>query len=280
MFNSEKTIHAHLAKVQLYRWYQLYEREMNEKRIANQLAILADDVVIKSAAGEMRGKENYPPRLAVYKGWQNAHHVNNIKVMDIDKNTIGLEADIHYQNIQADGQRNSYSLHYTTQLIKTNDLLPVFSFLNLQHTGETKEDFTEAYPTNRAKSLMHYWLANMEQLDGNVKPFEELLADDFILYFSTSSPINTIAKLETWLNGTPKQLKQSNHHPENFVVKELGANEYEMTVEFNWYGIANDDKKITSRTKHVWHIIDHPDDRFAKIKRVDVTQIEALKIIA
>jgi hypothetical protein len=279
MFNSEKTTTAHLAKAQLYRWYQLYEREMNEKRIANQMAILADDVIIKSAAGEMKGKENYPTRLGVYKGWQNAHHVQNITVKDINDSTIGLEADIHYQNIQADGLRKSYSLHYTTQLTKTTDILPVFSFLNLQPTGELTEVFEDEYPTNRAKSLLYYWLANMEQLDGNVVPFKELLTHDFILNFSNSSQIDTIAKLESWLHGTPIQLSQSSHHPENFTIKKIASNEYEMTVEFNWYAIAKDGKKMIARTNHVWHIIDNPNDRFAKIKRIDVTQIIPLKII-
>jgi hypothetical protein len=37
----------------------------------------------------------------------------------------------------------------------------------------------------------------MEQLDGNIEPFKELLADDFKLNFSTNSePIVTIEQLE------------------------------------------------------------------------------------
>jgi hypothetical protein len=35
---------------------------------------------------------------------------------------------------------------------------------------------------------------------------------------------------------------------------------------------------MTARTRHVWYIIDNLNDRFAKIKRADVTQIEALKV--
>jgi hypothetical protein len=279
MFKSQKTLHAHLAKVQLYRWYQLYEREITEDRIANQLEILADDVIIKSAAGKMKGKENYPPRLAVYKGWQNAHHVKNIVVTDTGNDSINLEADIHYQNIQADGQRKSYSIHYTTQLKKSAEILPVFSFLHLQPTGELAEVFEDEYPTNRAKSLMHYWLANMEQLDGNAALFKEILTDDFVLNFSTGSQINSIEKLTTWLNGTPKQLSQSSYYPENFSIEKILENEYEMTVEFNWYGIAKDGKKMTAKTKHTWHITDNINDRFAKIKRADITETEPLKII-
>jgi hypothetical protein len=55
-------------------------------------------------------------------------------------------------------------------------------------------------------------------------------------------------------------------------------NEYEMTVEFDRKGMGKEGKKMTARTKHVWYIIDNPDDRFAKIKRVDTIQVGALKV--
>jgi hypothetical protein len=48
------------ALAQYYRWYQLYERDMfYPKRPANQLEILDEDVIIKSAAGKMKGRAGY-----------------------------------------------------------------------------------------------------------------------------------------------------------------------------------------------------------------------------
>jgi hypothetical protein len=276
--NMNKSKNAHLAKAQLYRWYQLYEREMNEKRIENQMQILADDVVIKSAAGEMRGKENYPARLSVYEGWQNAHHVQTVEVAETKNGLLNMEADIRYQNIQPDGQKKTYTIHYSTLLTKSSEILPLFSSIEIKPTGETKDEFEDAYPVNRIKSLMHYWLALMENLDGDFLPFKELLTDNFLLNFSTASEINSIEKLHARLNGTPKSLLQSSHCPEKFSVKKIMENEYEMTVEFDWKGVGKDGNKMTARTRHVWYIIDNLNDRFAKIKRADVTQIEALKV--
>jgi hypothetical protein len=214
-----KSKNTHLAKVQLYRWYQLYERAMNEKRIENQMQILAENVVIKSAAGEMRGKENYPARLSVYDGWKNAHHVQTVEVAETKNGLLNLEADIRYQNIQPDGQKKAYTIHYSTVLTKSSEILPLFSLIEIKPTGETKDEFEDAYPVNRIKSLMHYWLALMESLDGDVLPFKEILADDFLLNFSTASQINSIDKLHVWLNGTPESLQQSSHSPEKFSVK-------------------------------------------------------------
>jgi pimeloyl-ACP methyl ester carboxylesterase len=273
-----KTRDQHLAKVQLHRWYQLYEREMNTKRVTNQMEILADDIYMKTAAGEMNGKQNYPERLTVYKGWKNAHHVENVSVVSKD-NILQLEADIRYQNIRSDGEKKSYTIHYNTELTKNGDDLPQFSFIEIAPTGETNETFKDAYPENRTKSLMYYWLASMENLDGNVTPFKELLANNFTLNFSTSSQIKSIKELETWLNGTPMQLKESSHYPENFSVKTIMENEYEVTVEFDWKGTTKDNKHVKAKTKHIWYVLDNPNERFAKILKADVSQIEPFMVV-
>lgn len=273
-----KTRQQHLAKAQLYRWYQLYEREMNEIRIDNQMEILTDDIYIKTATGEMVGKENYPERLTAYRGWKNAHHVENITVVALEKG-LQLKADIRYQNIRPDGKKKSYTIHYTTKLSKSEKNLPQFSSIEILPIGETNEIFKDAYPENRTKSLMHYWLACMENLDGNVTPFEELLADNFLLNFSTNNQIESIEDLETWLNGIPIQMKESSHNPENFSIETITENEYEVIVEFDWKGITKENKQVRARTKHIWHVIDNPNERFAKILKMNVSQIEPLTFL-
>ena len=274
MKTNTKIVHA--AIVQYHRWYLFYERDFeNKQRLENQLEILADDIKMKSAAGEMQGKANYPERLKVYKGWKNAHHIQNITVNKLENGTINLEADIIYQNLKSDGSNDSYPLHYSTFLKEVpGTLLPVFTEINIKPTGEIKDPtFKDAYPENRMLSLMHYWLLNMEQLDGNVAPFKEVLADDFKLNFSTNSkPIITIEQLEQWLNGTPKQLKESSHFPENFTVKVISENEYEVNVDFVWKGITKADQKLTATTTHQWIVKDNPNDRFAKIKEATIIQ--------
>ena len=271
------TKEQHLAKVQLYRWYQLYEREINQERINNQMEILADDIYMKTAAGEMNGKHNYPERLAVYKGWKNAHHVESTNIVYTEKG-IKLEADIRYQNIRPDGEKNSYTIHYKTELAQNGNTLPLFSAIEIVPTGETMEAFKDAYAENRTKSLMYYWLASMERLDGDVEPFKELLASNFALNFSTSSQIKSIQELKTWLNEIPMQLKESSHYPENFSVKTIMENEYEVTVEFDWKGITKENKQVKARTKHIWYVVDNPNERFAKILKADVSQIEPFMI--
>lgn len=276
MISSTKDDHA--AKVQYYRWYQLYEGELSPQRIENQMSILSDDIVIKSAAGEMKGKENYPSRLSAYKGWKNAHHVQNVSVEENENGILHLEADIIYQNVKPDGEQSKYSIHYDTHLQKQDgELLPKFIKLNIQPTGNLEiTPFESAYAKNRTLSLMHYWLLNMEQLDGNVAPFKEILAENFTLDFSTSTPITSLAQLEKWLQGTPSQLKVSSHTPVNFKVETLEKDKYQVNVDFVWRGVTKDDKMLKATTSHTWLVIDNPKERFAKIKEAKVVQKEPL----
>ncbi len=279
IFKSEKTTQSHLAKAQYYRWYQLYERPMNEVRINNQMDMFMDDIVIESSAGTMTGKESYPERLTAYKGWKNAHHVQNVAITTGKNGKTQIIADIKYQNIRPDGKKASYTIDYLVDLEINLEELPKLSKVSIKPTGETEDTFKDAYPNNRVNSLIYYWLANMEQLDGNVKPFEELLTNDFELNFSTSSQITTIKQLETWLNGTPKQLKQSSHHPENLIIKVIDENTFEVLVAFDWYGIAKNGQKMKAKTLHKWIVEDNANERFARIKKAHVSQIEPILMI-
>jgi len=278
-FKSDKTTASHLAKTQYYRWYQLYERPMNASRIANQMEMFTDGIIIESSAGTMTGKESYPERLQVYEGWKNAHHVQNVSVITDENGHSKIVADIKYQNIQPNGKTASYTIDYTMDLEGNSGQLPKLSKVSIKPTGESQDAFTDAYPNNRVHSLMYFWLANMEQLDGNVKPFEELLTADFELNFSTSSKMKSIKELESWLNETPMQLMQSSHYPENLKIKIVNDTTYEVTVAFDWYGIAKNGQKMKAKTQHNWMVIDNPNERFARIKKADVSQIEAMTMV-
>lgn len=278
VFKTEKTLKSHLAKAQYYRWYQLYERPINEERTANQMDLFIDDVIIESSGGTMKGKENYPERLGAYKGWKNAHHVQNVSLNTDKDGKSQIIADIRYQNIQPDGTKASYTLDYVMEFEELSNKLPKLAKVVIKPTGETEDEFKDAYPDNRINSLVYYWLSNMEQLDGNVKPFEELLTSDFKLNFSTGV-IESIEGFETWLNGTPKQLSQSSHHPEDLKIDVIDDTTYKVSVTFDWYGIAKNGQKMKVKTLHKWTVIDNPNERFARIKNIDVEQIEPLTMV-
>jgi len=240
-FNPIPTLHYHLAATQIYRWYQLYERELSEPRITNQMEILSEDVYMKSASGEMKGKENYPSRLEVYKGWSNAHHVGEIQVETLEEGLVNLKTQIHYQNERPDGTEISYVIDYDTELRLRDNDFPVFSKIQLELVEETKEKLFDAYPKNRLQSL--------------------------------------IERLGEWLEGSPSMMKQTSHHPNEFKFEIVGVNEYVMEVEFDWYGITLEGKKMCAKTHHKWTVQDNINERFARISHMKVNVLEPFRIL-
>ncbi len=280
VFKAEKTMNSHFAKTQFYRWYQLYEREMSLARIQNQMEMLADSILIETARGSMKGKNNYPPRLTVYKGWKNAHHVQNANVVTTEDGHTQLTAAIVYNNIQPNGDTANYAIDYIVDFESNeNEKLPKIAKVNIKPTGKANDTFKDSYAKNRASSLVYYWLANVEQLDGNVEPFKELLTNDFKLNFSTTSQINSIEKLNAWLNGAPKQLTQSSHHVEKLEVTQIDQTTFKAIAVFDWYGISKKNQKMKAKTHHTWIIKDNINERFARIQKADVKQIEPFTII-
>jgi len=275
------TRNIHGAKTQMYRWYQLYEREMTDERVRNQLDMFVEEVEIKSASGELKGRENYPPMLKAYDGWKNAHHVQNFDVVTYEDGSIGIAADIIYQGIKPDESVNSFKVSYSGTNLKyaEENKLPQFTNVNITVSGKVDSVYYEdTYLNNRVLSLLHAWLFHVEGQDKDVNDFLELLTDDFYLNFSEQTQLDSKEKLEEWLKVASTTVKVSNHTPENVVVEKTGDHTYLLNVDLVWSGIAANDAKMRAKTHHTWQISDDVNERFARIKRADVTQLEPFEV--
>lgn len=270
----------HLALTQYYRWYQVYEVPFTKSTIDNQLDILSDDIEIVSQAGTIKGKEGLADRLKVYDGWKNAHHVKNTEVHFVDDKTLKLEADILYQNIRPNGDRYSYTIHYSTLLLLRENNLPVFKVVTLQPTGNIDPpQYLPAYVENRAKSFMHYWLYLMETIETNHYKFEELLAVGFELNMSKTSQITTFEQFNEWAKTTSLEIKLCGYFPKNLMIKENLDKTINVTVDFEWKGVSIDDKPMIAETHHEWTLENNLDERFARMKTMFVTQTKPIQII-
>ena len=187
----------HAALAQFYRWYQLYEN--HAMPIDNQLDILADDVLLKSGLGEGRGHEAYRQRISqLPKTWNNAHFPRNIKVTPMSEGRLGLTADVTYLNVgMKPGIVRSAELSYSTMLKDSGTVLPKFTQIEITQNSEgVATNFNDAYGQNRVRSLMHYWLALIEDPARRIEPFPEIFAEGYVLNFS-SGKIADFAAFET-----------------------------------------------------------------------------------
>jgi hypothetical protein len=266
----------HAALAQLHRWYQIYEN--NAVPIANALDILQPDVQLKSGLGEAAGHAAYVSRIAqLPKTWRNAHTVRATTVDVKPGGRVALTAEITYLNVgMKPGIIRSADLTYTMDMTAGVGLLPRFSRIEIAQNSESGvADFVSAYPENRARSLLHYWLALIEDPSRNAAPFQEILAEGFTLNF-TSGAISSFAGLEAWLKGPGSSVTASTHVIRNLRVEAASATAFALTANFDWEGLLPDGKAVTAETRHAWVITDDPKERFARIESLSVKAVRPL----
>ena len=260
----------HAALAQFHRWYQLYEN--NAVPIENSLDILAADVTVKSGLGEGKGHDVYKQRIAqLPKAWKNAHFPRNIQVTPKADGSTELTAEVTYFNEgMKPGVVGSAELTYTTVLKGSETVLPRFSSIEIKQNSEgTTLTFKDAYPDNRVRSLLHYWLALIEDPARRIDPFKEILATGYALNFS-SGKISDATAFEKWFRGPASSVAASTHEVQNLKVEVLSSSEFKMSAELDWEGILPNNAEMTARTRHVWLVVDNPKERFARIKTMDV----------
>ncbi len=271
----------HAALAQFHRWYQFYER--SEAGIENALDILTPDVTIKSGLGEAKGHDAYAARVTKLPNtWKNAHFPKTTQIKQNDDGTLTLEATITYQNqgILPDGQTRNADLSYAMHLTPSvNDPLPKFSSIEItQNADSTGGKWNDAYAHNRAKSLVHYWLALVEDPKRNPAPFNELLAAPFKLNFA-SGAITTKGGFKKWLSGPASSVDASRHAIENFKVTAASDANFTIEMDFVWNGILPNGAQMTAKTHHTWIVVNDVTERFARIQTMDVETLEPFKVV-
>ncbi|EFL88217.1 hypothetical protein [Ahrensia sp. R2A130] len=274
----ENGFKRHATLTQLHRWYLLYEEPTYG--IANQLDILDPYVRVVSGLGEANGHEEYAERLnQIPTTWKNAHDVKSTEVTIADDGGVSLTANITYlnQGLLPDGKVRSADLTYTTKLTPADGVLPKFTAIKIAQNSEgTAEAFESQYGNNRMRALVHYWLALIEDPSRDAEPVREILADDFVLDFS-SGAISDFDGFKTWLAGPGSAVRASTHKIEGFAQRKLDDGTYEVVMKFDWNGILPNDTEMLARTRHTWIVEDDPTARFARIKRMGVEVLEPFR---
>lgn len=268
----------HAALAQFYRWYQVYERPAGG--LDNALDILTTDATVVSGLGTANGHAEYKARVSQLPDtWKNAHHVRSTDIRHSEDGSIMLTADVVYQNqgILPDGALRGAELTYTVSLVPGDTVLPLLSRVEIAQDSEIQvENFEDAYAKNRMLSLVHYWLALIEDPSRNPEPVKEILANGFSLNFS-SGTITEFAGLEAWLAGPGSQVAASTHVLSNFSTVVNGDGTFGMSVDFDWAGVMPDGTELIAKTRHQWTATNDVTERFARIKTMDVEVLEPFR---
>ncbi len=279
-YHLEQQTHAALA--QYYRWYQVYERPFTPQRIANQKDLLSDEVEIHSAqVGILRGKEHLEQRLRQFTGWHNAHHVQSTAVQVLESGELALQADIAYFNVRPDESRHAYTIRYDMVLRPRANDLPVIDRVTIQPTGTLGPfEFQDAYPSNRVRSLVHYWLYLVETGAQRPQAFQELLAPGFSMVVDGQAWVSQWVDMEQWLHSLPQRVRSSSHQLRSLQLRPVSENVWEVDMAFDWRGQDPQGRSLAAQTRHQWLVHNDPDERFARIGSMRVDYTEAPRPVA
>lgn len=269
---------AHAALAQFYRWFQYYERPQGG--IENALDMLAQDVMVESGLGTAKGHEEYAARVSqLPDSWQNAHFVTVKDIAFSEDGSAVLTADVAYLNtgMLDDGAVRRADLAYSVSLTPGTPLLPLAASIVIAPKADGTEDlWRDAYPENRVKSLVHYYLAVIEDPGRDPEPMRELLETDFSLNFS-SGAITDFDGFAAWLAGPASQVDASTHIMSNFSVGESNDALLTASFDFDWAGLLPDGTELVAKTRHTWTMTNDVKERFARIKSVNVEILEPFR---
>ncbi|WP_068319046.1 hypothetical protein [Polycladidibacter hongkongensis] len=266
----------HAATAQLFRWYQFYEN--SEVPIENQLDILSSGVRVVSGLGDTEGHEAYKQRVAAIPAhWKNSHNVTELNTQITNDGSLRIDARIIYQNVgmAEDGTTMARAIRYQAQLRRAEDtLLPKFTEILIKAEDAVSADaFVDRYAMNRLRSLVHYWLALIENPNRNVSSFEEVLTPEFSLDFGRE-PLTSLDDVASWLTGRVSAVSASRHEVSDFSFKSLGQDRFQVSMNLDWVGILPNDTWMTAKTHHEWVVQDNPKERFPRIESVKMAVLE------
>lgn len=269
---------ANAALTQFYRWFQYYERP--EGGLENALDILAEDIYVKSTLGEANGQDDYKARVeSLPTTWKNSHKINSVDVEINDAGSVSLTADVTYQNIGAgpEGVIGQAELSYAVAFDGTPETLPKLAKVEISNASQgVAENYYDAYPENRVRSLVHRWLTIIEDPSRNPEPFKEILAENPEINFS-SGLIKDYEGLANWLAGPGSQVSASTHIIDDLEVTKTEDDNWQTVMIFDWAGLLPDGTHLVAKTQHTWIVENDVSERFARVKKVDVLVLEPFR---
>lgn len=278
MFSTEHESYQVLT--QYYRWFLTFEREQTKARIANHMSLLSDSVLVVTRNGPLKGKAGMLGFMNYVSSWKNAHHIKSTSIKDNADGTLSLEADIQYQNILPDGSRNTYDLHYSTQLQRRSGELPMFTGLTLTPISVINPPtFADAYVENRCNALVYYWMYLADNLSENHKTMKEII-DQNIHVTMEKKKLSGQDDYISWIGKSQRKYVAELRSFKNLKTEMSADGSINLSMDVEWKGVDERGGSYVSESHHQWILSNNVDDTFAKIKEMKIAELVPLKKIA
>ncbi|MGP3690631.1 hypothetical protein ACTVZO_39075 [Streptomyces sp. IBSNAI002] len=262
----------HAATAQFHRWFQLYERPRDAERVERQLRLFADGFEITTAdGGRITTRDAYREGITAYGPEErHAHHVRHLTITEIDRHRLRLDAEVRYERLDASGRATGATIAYEGELIGSVDFEPLFTTLKMTVVDRLAEAaFTDAYPANRALSVIHRFLSLVEAPDLGGNAYDEFLGKDaeLDLVLGTAT-ITSREELARWLAESSHRVAAgtSRHTVEAFHVAADHDGLYTVGIDLDWNGATAAGEPVAARLRYDWTLHD-TGERFCRLVR-------------
>jgi len=252
----------HAALSQFYRWFLFYDA--TDGKLDHHLDTLAVSATFRSREGTFPTRDDYAVDIfEVPTEWQHAHFVRRVSARFVDADRVRLNADITYLNrgLLEGGAIQSSDLVFDFLVARDTNPLPAIEELSVQarQVGQTSE-FRSSYGENRMRSLLHHWLALVEQMDTNPELLREILSPQLIDQF----PATGLADLD-WLPSRAAAGLSIHYRVRKVEIEEFQPGEFQIDADLDWYALTSDGEIVRGEVLQTLLVIDDPARRYPQI---------------
>lgn len=233
---------------------------------------------------EQRLRESYRKQAALAQlySWLHRHDQRSgasahfVKASAAQLQSDGAVAiDAQIECLDVSGQVMKSTAHCHALVRPTNAVLPKIADVRIAAgTRQRADSFRSAQAENRIRSLIHYFLALVENPRRDPQPFRELLAEGFSLKL-VDPPIESFDALTAWVAGPLSSVIASAHVISDLALEKLGERDYQATVDMRSEALFPDGSGIVSVTTQTWSVADDTQEQFARIREITIHRHEA-----
>lgn len=256
-----ESFRKHAALAQFHRLLQFGEHP--DAKLDCLIDLLSADVELRNGGASIRGHDEVRAAAASANATPLAHFVKSWDAR-VDGGTTYVVAQVD----QDDGSVRRSGSRYHAAFVTSDTILPKLSRLDVE-PGEVVAELKieNAFAVNRARSLIHYFMALVENPQRDPEPFFELLAPVFSLHY-TAEPLVDHAAVRRWVGGALSSVIASEHVLHSIVVAGGDAGCTNADVTMKSQAMFPDKSGAISRNKQVWSMVDDVAGRFARIERI------------
>jgi hypothetical protein len=267
--------HTHIenrAHVLAHRWFCFYDGTSHN--LEQQAELLSEDVTVSSTygavAGDIAGRSAYLRSVSSFAPGRNSHHLQHLRIRSLAGGRTTFSMEVIYQHSGGSADSSSNRIRYRGELADEGEFLPRIRAIRIDPYAIINDrPFEEAYPMNRASSLIYCWLSVLEAGPDNPEPLRELIAaDGFELTTVSGHRLTAFEQVADWALGECESVEMSNAQVGNIAIEAQG-DVYAVASDVSWRQLRKDRRQQIVKARYEWVMRDRG-ARYPEVVRLTI----------